>query len=114
MSEDNSSQRPKSKIAYATIRMPDGKEHEIPLAPKTFSSGREGYYSQVPSFVYDNEVYGGQIQIWKKVKKVKELDFNCKLGNASEMTSANFQSCCKKSAQLISKVALFPTHQTEF
>jgi hypothetical protein len=69
MSEDNSSQRPKSKIAYATIRMPDGKEHEIPLAPKTFSSGREGYYSQVPSFVYDNEVYGGQIQIWKKGEK---------------------------------------------
>jgi hypothetical protein len=50
----------------------------------------------------------------KKVKKVKELDFKCKLGNISEMTSANFQSCCKKSAQLISKVALFPTHQTKF
>jgi hypothetical protein len=69
MSADTSSQKPKSKIAYATIRMPDGKEHEIPLAPKTFSSGREGYYSQVPSFVYDNEVYGGQIQIWKKGEK---------------------------------------------
>lgn len=69
MSADTSSQKPKSKIAFATIRMPDGKEHEIPLAPKTFSSGREGYYSQVPSFVYDNEVYGGQIQIWKKGEK---------------------------------------------
>ncbi len=69
MSADTSSQKPKSKIAFATIRMPDGKEHEIPLAPKTFSSGREGYYSQVPSFVYDNEVYGGQIQIWKKSEK---------------------------------------------
>jgi hypothetical protein len=73
MSADtSSSQRPKSKIAYATIRMPDGKEHEIPLAPKTFSSGREGYYSQVPSFVYDNELYGGQIQIWKKSEKAQK------------------------------------------
>jgi len=46
--------------------VPDGKEHEIPLPPKTFSSGREGYYAQIQSFVYENEVYGGQIQIWKK------------------------------------------------
>lgn len=69
MSEDSQSQKPKSKIAFAVIRMPDGKEHEIPLPPKTFSSGREGYYAQVPGFVYEDEVYGGQIQIWKKGKK---------------------------------------------
>jgi len=68
-SDDSQSQKPKSKIAFAVIRMPDGKEHEIPLPPKTFSSGREGYYAQVPGFVYDDEVYGGQIQIWKKGKK---------------------------------------------
>lgn len=58
--------RPKSKIAFATIRMPDGKEHEIPLPAKTFSSGREGFYAQIPGFVYEDEVYGGQIQVWKK------------------------------------------------
>ena len=52
--------------------MPDGKEHEVPLAPKTFSSGREGYYAQVPSFVYENEAYGGQIQIWKKGEKAQK------------------------------------------
>jgi len=52
--------------------MPDGKEHEIPLPPKTFSSGREGYYAQVPGFVYEDEVYGGQIQIWKKGEKGKK------------------------------------------
>ena len=69
MSDDSQSQKPKSKIAFAVIRMPDGKEHEIPLPPKTFSSGREGYYAQVPGFVYEDEVYGGQIQIWKKGKK---------------------------------------------
>ena len=73
MSADNSSSspslKPKSKIAFATIRMPDGKEHEIPLPPKTFSSGRQGYYSQVPAFVYEDEVYGGQIQLWKKGEK---------------------------------------------
>jgi hypothetical protein len=66
LTADETAQKPKSSIAYAILRMPDGKEHEIPLPPKTFSSGREGYYAQVPSFVYENEVYGGQIQIWKK------------------------------------------------
>ena len=70
MSSEDST-KPKSKIAFAVIRMPDGKEHEIPLPQKTFSSGREGYYAQVPGFVYENEVYGGQIQIWKKGDKTK-------------------------------------------
>lgn len=61
-SEDNLKQR----IAIVVLSMPDGKKYEIPLPTKTFSSGREGFYSQIPSFVYNNEVYGGQIQIWKK------------------------------------------------
>jgi hypothetical protein len=52
--------------------MPDGKEYEIALPAKTFSSGREGFYAQVPPFVYENEVYGGQIQIWRKTKPKKE------------------------------------------
>ena len=51
MSSEDST-KSKSKIAFAVIRMPDGKEHEIPLPQKTFSSGREGYYAQVPGFVY--------------------------------------------------------------
>ena len=73
MSSDGSpSQKPKSKIAFAVIRMPDGKEHEIPLPAKTFSSGREGYYAQIPGFVYEDEVYGGQIQVWKKGEKGKK------------------------------------------
>ena len=63
------SSKPRSKIAFAVIRMPDGSEHEIPLPAKTFSSGREGYYAQIPAFVYDDEVYGGQIQVWKKGEK---------------------------------------------
>lgn len=61
--------RPKEKYAYATVRMPDGKEHEIPLAPKQFKTGRQGFYAQIPGFIYDDEMYGGQIQIWKKTKK---------------------------------------------
>jgi hypothetical protein len=65
-SDDYEKQKTKNKIAVAILRMSDGKEHEIPLPQKTFKSGREGYYAQVPSFVYENEVYGGQIQIWKK------------------------------------------------
>ena len=59
----------KSKIAIATLKMPDGKEVEIPLPPKTFKSGREGFYAQISAFVYDDEVYGGQIQVWKKTPK---------------------------------------------
>ena len=58
----------KSKIAMATIKMPDGKEVEIPLPPKVFKTGREGY-AQIAAFVYDDEVYGGQIQVWKKTPK---------------------------------------------
>ena len=54
------------KIVIATLSMPDGKQYEIPLVNKTFSSGREGFYAQIPSLVYNNEVYGGQIQVWKK------------------------------------------------
>jgi hypothetical protein len=49
--------------------MPDDKKLEIPLPPKTFSSGRKGYFAQIPSFVFEDEVYGGQVQIWKKTKK---------------------------------------------
>ena len=49
--------------------MPDGKEHEIPLPAKIFSSGREGFYAQIPALVYDDEVYGGQIQVWKRTPK---------------------------------------------
>ena len=59
----------KSKIAIATLKMPDGKEVEIPLPPKVFKSGREGYYAQISAFVYGDEVYGGQIQVWKKTPK---------------------------------------------
>ncbi|HZT35929.1 MAG TPA: hypothetical protein VFA15_08410 [Nitrososphaera sp.] len=65
------SDQPKQKFAYATIRMPDGKEHEIPLAPKQFKTGREGYYAQIPSFVYNGDMYGGQIQLWKKTVSSK-------------------------------------------
>jgi hypothetical protein len=59
----------KSKLAIAILKMPDGKEVEIPLPPKVFKSGREGFYAQISAFVYDDEVYGGQIQVWKKTPK---------------------------------------------
>jgi hypothetical protein len=62
----------KSKIAMATLKMPDGKEIEIPLPPKVFKTGREGYYAQIAAFVYDDEVYGGQIQVWKKTPKSED------------------------------------------
>ena len=56
----------KPKIVLVTIKMPDGKEYEVPLPAKTFSSGRNGFYAQIPPIVYDDEIYGGQIQIWNK------------------------------------------------
>ena len=68
MSSNNGNQAKQSKFAYATIRMPDGTQQEIPLATKQFKTGREGYYAQIPSFVYNDDIYGGQIQLWKKTK----------------------------------------------
>ena len=66
------SEQKKSKLAIATIKMPEGKEIEIPLPPKVFKTGREGYYAQIAAFVYDDEVYGGQIQVWKKTPKSED------------------------------------------
>ena len=62
----------KSKLAIAILKMPDGKEVEIPLPPKVFKTGREGFYAQISAFVYDDEVYGGQIQVWKKTPKSED------------------------------------------
>ena len=68
MSENESK---KFKMAIEVLKMPDGKEIEIPLPPKVFKSGREGYYAQISSFVYDDEVYSGQIQVWKKTPRIE-------------------------------------------
>jgi hypothetical protein len=62
----NNEENTNTKIVIAILSMPDGKKYEIPLVNKTFSSGRQGFYAQIPSIVYNNEVYGGQIQVWKK------------------------------------------------
>lgn len=62
----------KSRLAIAILKMPDGKEVEIPLPPKVFKTGREGFYAQISAFVYDDEVYGGQIQVWKKTPKSED------------------------------------------
>ena len=58
-----------SKFASALITMPDGKSKETTLEEKIFKSGREGFYAQITAFVYEGELYGGQIQIWKKTPK---------------------------------------------
>ena len=63
---ENADEKQTRNIVIANLSMPDGKNYEIPLVKKTFSSGREGYYAQIPSFIYNNEVYGGQIQVWRK------------------------------------------------
>ena len=62
-------EKKKFAMAIAVLKMPDGKEIEIPLPPKVFKTGREGFFAQISSFVYDDDVYGGQIQVWKKTPK---------------------------------------------
>ena len=64
MSEEQKTEKPDMVIAKLT--MPDGKDYEIPMAAKVFKSGRHGFYTQIPPIVYDGEIYGGQIQVWKK------------------------------------------------
>ena len=49
MTSNEQENKSKNNVALAIIKMPDGKEHEIPLPPKTFSSGRGGYYAQITS-----------------------------------------------------------------
>ena len=74
MSEENT-EKPKNKIVFVTLKMPDGKEHEKPLPQKVFSSGREGFYAQIPALVYENEICGGQYRFGKKLLKSKEPIF---------------------------------------
>lgn len=62
-------EKKKFRMAIAVLKLPDGKEIEILLPPKVFKTGREGFFAQISSFVYDDEVYGGQIQVWKKTPK---------------------------------------------
>jgi hypothetical protein len=52
MTSNEQDKKPKNNVAIAIIKMPDCKEYEIPLPPKTFSSGKEGYYAQIQSIVY--------------------------------------------------------------
>ncbi len=69
---DGDARDPKEKevegAVMVTLTMPDGRSHDVELAPKVFSSGREGFYAHIPPLVYDNDVYGGQVQIWNKSK----------------------------------------------
>ena len=69
MSEETNTAPETPKIVFVTIKMPDGKEYIVPMPSKIFSSGRHGFYSQIPPIAFNNEVYGGQIQIWKKTEK---------------------------------------------
>ena len=68
ISEDKT-RKAKSRIVFVTMTMPDGKEYEVPVPPKIYKSGREGFFAQIPSFEYRDDSYGGQIQIWKKTPK---------------------------------------------
>ena len=66
------SEEKNSNFVIVTLKMPDGKEYEILLPPKTFSSGREGFYGQIPVVTYNDKIYGGQIQVWDKTKIEKK------------------------------------------
>jgi len=69
MSSEDESKPKNPSFVIVIIKMPDGKEHEIPVPSKIFKTGRTGFFAQIPAFAYDNNVYGGQIQIWMKTPK---------------------------------------------
>ena len=53
MTSNEQDKKPKNNVALAIIKMPDGKEYEIPLPPKTFNSGREGLLcSNIVGWIY--------------------------------------------------------------
>ena len=62
----NNEDKMNTKVVIANLSMPDGKQYEIPLVSKTFSSGRQGFYAQIPSLVYNNEVYGTNTGLEKR------------------------------------------------
>ena len=37
--------------------------------------GREEFYAQIPALVYGDEVYGVQIQVWKKLLKLRDKKY---------------------------------------
>jgi hypothetical protein len=53
-------------MAVVTISMPDGKDSDMPLYPKTYKSGREGYCAQTPVIVCKEKSYGGQIMLYER------------------------------------------------
>lgn len=63
------SEKKKFEMIIAVLELPDGNKIQILLPPKVFKTGREGFFGQISSFMYDGEVYGGQIQVWKKTPK---------------------------------------------
>jgi hypothetical protein len=42
------------------------KKHEIPSDPKRFKAGEKDCYAQIPAFIYNDDMCGGQIS--KKTK----------------------------------------------
>ena len=70
MSEEGT-EKPKNKIVFATLKMPDGKEHEIPLPAKIFSSGREGFCAQIPHYLMMRRYMGDKFKFGKKPLKIK-------------------------------------------
>lgn len=54
------------EIVMCTLEMPDGKMVQVPMTRKQFSSGKTGYYAQIPLFVGDAATaYKGQVMFWK-------------------------------------------------
>ena len=69
--ENNSSSESVStgtpEFLLADIKTAAGKVlQSIVAMAKTFKSTREGFFAQIPPFVHNGKVYGGQVQIWEK------------------------------------------------
>ena len=53
-------------VVMCTLEMPDGKMVQVPMRHKVFSSGKEGFYAQIPLFVGGAaDAYKGQVMFWK-------------------------------------------------
>lgn len=57
------------KVVKISLKFEDGTVAELIAPEKVFSSGRLGYFAQIPATAAEGNVYGGQIQIWQKTPK---------------------------------------------
>jgi hypothetical protein len=60
------------KYAKITIEV-EGSTHEFIAEPKTYSSGRQGYYTRIGKFATkEDNILSGQLQLWGPLPEKSE------------------------------------------